>query len=415
MRCPIPVGPQPRLLRQDVPCEVVRPMTEKPVLITGAGHLALRIRRRAAAQGYRVLNLSHDAVESQDRQGLRLDAMAHALGDTDLDALSMAFLVDDRDGHNLELVTALISRGKNLPIVVSLFNENIAPHLQAAHPRIKVLNPARVAAPAFIGALHTPLTHELRYEPAKIHEDRTPGRVDRLIGILMAAFLGLVVAATSYFHVAEHLSWLNASYFVVVTIATVGYGDISLLNSSTVSKLVGIGLIVGSTAFIWVIFSLTVDNIIKKRVQLALGRRKYSRKGHVILCGLGRLGYFIGEGLLRQGERVLIVEKNEHAAAIDHFRSLGADVYIGDARLPRVLQDVGVMRAKALYSVVDNDLTNLEIGLNGRSFAPNLRLVLRIFDESMSERIKEDLDIHLSFSVSAIVAEEFFSAVTAGK
>ena len=126
---------------------------------------------------------------------------------------------------------------------------------------------------------------------------------------------------------------------------------------------------------------------------------------------LGRLGYFICEGLLDAGEKVLIVEKEETSAAIDHFRSRGAEVYIGDARMPRVLLDVGVTRAKALYSVVDNDFTNLEIGLNARSFAPVLRLILRIYDESMSGRIKDNLDIHLTFSMTAIADEKFFQAL----
>ena len=58
---------------------------------------------------------------------------------------------------------------------------------------------------------------------------------------------------------------------------------------------------------------------------------------------------------------------------------------------PRVLRDVGVTRAKALYSVINNDFANLEIGLNARSFAPDLRLILRIFDEAMSAQLKDTL------------------------
>ena len=195
-----------------------------------------------------------------------------------------------------------------------------------------------------------------------------------------------------------------------MTVATVGYGDITLLNASAATKLVGIGLILTSTCFIWMIFSLTVDNIIKRRVQLALGRKRYSLSGHVILCGLGRLGFFIAEGLLKQGEKLLIVEKNENSPTIEYFRSRGADVYIGDARLPRVLQDVGVTRAKALYSVINSDYANLEVGLNARSFVPGLRLILRIFDESMSQRIKKHLDVHLTFSMTAIADEQFLAA-----
>ena len=159
------------------------------------------------------------------------------------------------------------------------------------------------------------------------------------------------------------------------------------------------------------IFSLTVDRIIKRRVQLALGRRSYTHRDHVIVCGLGRLGYFVAEGLLARGERVLIVERNEDSATVEHFRSLGADVYIGDARLPRVLHEVGVARAKAVYAVINNDFTNLEIGLNARTFAPDLRLVLRIFDDAMSARLREQLDVQLIYSMTAIADDKVFRAM----
>ena len=162
------------------------------------------------------------------------------------------------------------------------------------------------------------------------------------------------------------------------------------------------------------IFSLTVDSIINKRAELSMGRKKYSYKDHIILCGLGKLGYFIAEELLQKGEKVIIVEKNEDSPVIDYFRNLGANVYIGDARLPRVLEDVGVKNAKALFSVINNDYSNIEVGLNARSFEPNLRLILRIFDESMSEKIKDNLDIHLTFSMSNIADEIFFATLKKG-
>ena len=386
-------------------------VTPQPVLIIGSGHLAYRIRKLAAAHDYTVHPLSHDLFRSQNTDEPAYDVIARALHDLDLASLSMVFLVDDEDERNLQLLIALTSQQKDLPIVASLFNENIAPHLQAAYPNIRVLNPAKIAASAFIGALDTPLTHSLRYVSAKVAEEPPPPRADYLIRELVGGFLVLIAAATTYFHIAEDLSWLDALYFVTVTVATVGYGDISLRDSDAASKVAVIGLIFASSIFIWMIFSLTVDRIIKQRVQHALGRKKYTRKGHVILCGLGRLGYFVAEGLLDRGENLLIIEKNEDSPTIEYFRSRGADVYIGDARLARVLQDVGVTRAKALFSVVSNDLVNLEIGLNARSLRSDLRLILRIFDESMSTRLKEQLDIHLTFSTSAIADEKFFSSI----
>jgi voltage-gated potassium channel Kch len=386
-------------------------MTASRVILVGAGHLAHRIRLLAIARGFDVVLLSRNDVRPESAGEPTFESIVRLLRDVDLATVSAAYLVDDRDEVNLEFLLALLSIDQRLPVVLSLFNENISPHLQAANPNVRVLNPARIAAPDFIAALDAPITHTLRYRAIRGGDEPARRSVDPLITRLSLGFATLLVAATAYFHGAQHLSWIDSLYFVIVTVATVGYGDINLLSAGTTAKLVGIGLILGSTCFIWMIFSLTVDRIIKRRVQLALGRRTYSHRDHVIVCGLGRLGYFIAEGLIARGERVLIVERNEDAPSIEHFRTRGADVYVGDARLPQVLQQVGVTRAKALYSVVNNDFTNLEIGLNARTFEPNLRLVLRIFDDAMAARIREQLDIHLTFSMSAIADEKMFGAM----
>lgn len=386
-------------------------MAMRAVLIIGSGHLAHRLEKLMRDRGDPVTHLTDDAFAKTRSADLTFDAIAQAVNDVDLASLRMAYLVDDRDERNLGMAIALVSLCPELHVTAALFNESVAPHLQAANPRITILNPAKIAAPAFINALDVPLRRTLRYTPAPWRGLSAISRSDRLVTRLVAAFGVMAAAAVTYFHFAEHLSWIDSAYFVVVTVATVGYGDINLLNAGTFSKVVGIGLILASTVFIWMIFSLTIDAIIKRRVQLALGRKRYDHKDHVILCGLGRLGSFIAEGLLARGERVLIIEREESAPAIDMFRQRGADVYVGDARLPRVLDDAAVGHAKAVYSVINNDYTNLEIGLNARSFRPDLRLILRIFDDAMSRRIKESLDIHLVFSMTGIADERFLDTL----
>ncbi len=381
------------------------------VIVVGAGHLAHRVALLARASGSEVALLARDTRTAAASGTPTFVSIVEMLRDLDPSTLSAAYLVDDFDEVNLEYLIALLTVDPRMPVVLSLFNENIAPHLQAANPNVRVINPAKMAAPTFVEALDVPLSYTLRYVPVRTAKDQAVQTFDPLITKLSVGFATMVLAATVYFHSALVLPWVDAFYFVMVTVATVGYGDINLLGAQASTKLVGVGLILGSTFFIWMIFSLTVDRIIKRRVQLALGRRQYSDSGHVIVCGLGRLGFFIAKALIARGERVLVVEQREESFNIEFLRSLGADVYIGDARLPRVLQEVGVMRAKALYSVINSDFTNLEIGLNARTFEPHLRLVLRIFDDAMSARIREQLDIHLTFSMTAIVDNLVFDAV----
>jgi Trk K+ transport system NAD-binding subunit len=125
--------------------------------------------------------------------------------------------------------------------------------------------------------------------------------------------------------------------------------------------------------------------------------------------GLGRLGYFIAEELIQKGEKIVIIESNEDSASTRYFRSIHIDVYNGNARHPQVLQDAGAKHCRALISAIGDDSTNLEIGLNARFFQAEIMLVLRIFDESMAEVIREKFDIHLTNSMSLICAEKFAS------
>jgi len=129
----------------------------------------------------------------------------------------------------------VISLFKNIKIAASVFNENMAPHLQAAHPNLTIFNPAKIAAIKFVEALDEPVTRRLRYTPVQHEEVKSQQGSDKLIMILGFSFVGLLTLATFYFHYSEKLSLLNSFYFVIVTVATVGYGDISLVNASPVS------------------------------------------------------------------------------------------------------------------------------------------------------------------------------------
>ena len=386
-------------------------MTNERVLIFGSGHLARRVTKLAEKAGSEVVILPAADAAVVENNGLPFEGLIERLRSIKPETLSKAFLIDDEDEHNMQVMLALMFIHTTLPITISLFNENITPHIKAAHPHIVVVNPARMAAPLFVDALTKPITRNLHYAPKTV-EAKDKFKSDNLIEWLALSFFAICALVTTYFKIAEGLSWLDATYFVVVTIATVGYGDINLLNSVWQSKLVAIALILCSTFFIWIIFSLTIDRIIKKREQLSLGHKKYQYKDHVILCGLGRLGYFIVEELLKRGEKVLIVEIDENSPAIEIFRRQGVPTYVGNARLLSTLEDANVSKAKALISVISNDYLNLEIGLNARSQQPNLRVILRVFDDQVATNIKNVLDIQLALSMSALVDDLVFETVS---
>ena len=386
------------------------PTTEK-ILIFGSGHISLRLKILLEEKGYRVTHINHSVLDGNKNSESAFADVQDLLDTVDFSNLKMIYIVDDLDNHNLEFLLAVISKEKDTPITVSLFNENVSPHLRSAYSNITVLNPAEIASNDFIKALYVSVKHDLKYVPPRFEETPHVHSFDKLLVKLITGFILMILGSAVFFHFENNLSWLDSFYFVVVTICTVGYGDISLLGSSNLSKLFGIFLMLGSTVFIWTTFSLIIDQLLKQRVEISLGRKKYNLKEHIILCGLGRVGYFVAEKLVSAGEKVIIIENNNDSSYIDYFRNKGGYVFVADARIPKVLQDAGVINAKAVISLINDDAKNLEIGLNARSFNPDIRLILRIFDNKIAEEIKEHLDIHLTLSMSEIAVKEFLKQI----
>jgi siroheme synthase (precorrin-2 oxidase/ferrochelatase) len=377
-------------------------MKNKSVLIFGTSHLAFRLHKKLKAQHDAVIYCSMNQLNEVSDEDSFAENIATYFSKILVDDIKMIFVLDDQDEHNLQICISILALQNKIPMYASLFNENLIPHLQQISSHLTILNRAKIAAPIFVAAIEKKLERK-EMPTSNVHFQNEQGnKKNSLIFKLVISLLGVLFLAISYFHVVEKMSIIDSIYFVVTTATSTGYGDINLLKSPYYSKIAGIILMLSSTIFIWMIFSLTIDSFLKQRMQIALGRKKYSLKGHVILCGLGKVGYFIIEELLQKNEKVIIVEINENSKHIEHFKSLGAEVYIGDAKSFKVMNDVNVREAKALLTVIDDDATNLEIALNARSINQHLRIILRIFDEEMTKHIKGLLNIELSFSASTI-------------
>jgi hypothetical protein len=385
-------------------------MNKHIVLIIGDGHLAYRLKSLFVKQSkYSVIHTSLEELNATEQSVYLLENIESFMSKIDSASVVMAYLIDEKDENNLQMIIALTSTYPAVAITAALFNENLIPHLQKKHNNLSVLNPAKIAAPVFVDMLYTKTDTYINTSIELTAEITASKYHFTLVQKLLLLFIGVLFSAVCFFHFYEKLSWINSLYFVVVTAASVGYGDINVLQSGIISKVAVILLIVSSTVFIWMIFSLTIDRFLKQRIELALGRKKYNFSNHIILCGLGRLGYFIVEELIKRNEKIIIIEQNEGARHLDYFRHRGVNIYIGDGRLPKVLSDTGIAKAKALISVISNDFVNVEIGLNSQVFQPNLKLILRIFDEQMAKKIKEQLNITHTLSLSAITDENFYA------
>lgn len=129
--------------------------------------------------------------------------------------------------------------------------------------------------------------------------------------------------------------------------------------------------------------------------------------GHVILCGLGKVGLRVLEQLLRLGEDVVVLEKDADSQNLAYAEKHGVPVLIGDGRQASVLEDLNVAQAKSIIAATDDDLANLEMALDARKAQPNIRVVMRMYDQELAQKIRESFDIHLAFSTSAVAAPLF--------
>lgn len=126
--------------------------------------------------------------------------------------------------------------------------------------------------------------------------------------------------------------------------------------------------------------------------------------GHVIVCGVGHVGYRVIEELHRIGEEIVAIEQDEKSSFIEVIREKGVPVHIGDARRDELLEHVGVKRAKAVVCATSDDLANLEIALDAKRMHPDVRVVMRMFDQRLAGKVGGALGLDQSFSTSAVAA-----------
>ena len=114
-----------------------------------------------------------------------------------------------------------------------------------------------------------------------------------------------------------------------------------------------------------------------------------SLKGHVVVCGAGRVGYRVTSQLRAMGLEVIVIEKAEDAAFVSVLRDEQVPVLIDDTRSPQCLPRTNMKDASAIVCATDDDLANLNIALDARRLKPDIRVVIRLFDEDLVSKVRD--------------------------
>jgi len=133
---------------------------------------------------------------------------------------------------------------------------------------------------------------------------------------------------------------------------------------------------------------------------------------HIVLIGLGHLGYRVAQRLHEMGKGVVVVELNLGTHTTAAARDMGIPVIQGDARHPGTLEAANIQDAHTIILASQDDAMNLQIALRARSLNPNIQVVIRIFDEDFAQALREQ------FGFTALSATEMaapvFAAAAAG-
>ncbi len=130
-------------------------------------------------------------------------------------------------------------------------------------------------------------------------------------------------------------------------------------------------------------------------------------RGHVVLCGLGRVGLRTLQQLLRLGENVAVLEKDADCPNLAFARKHQVPVLIGNGREEGIFEALNIKDAKSIILATNDDLANLEMALDARKDNEDIRVVMRMFDQELASKIRDAFDIHLAFSTSAQAAPLF--------
>ncbi|MDR3476447.1 MAG: NAD-binding protein [Gammaproteobacteria bacterium] len=130
-------------------------------------------------------------------------------------------------------------------------------------------------------------------------------------------------------------------------------------------------------------------------------------KDHVIICGLGNIGFRTFELLIQAHQHIAVISDTTHDEWRWQVEKAGAEFYAGDARNDTLLVQAGIQHAKAILAVTNHDMVNVSIAMEARNLNPNIRIIARMYDTDLGDHIAEAFGVHQVFSTSELAAPIF--------
>jgi voltage-gated potassium channel len=209
--------------------------------------------------------------------------------------------------------------------------------------------------------------------------------------IYTAIFLMVFILLVGVFgyKIISGYSWIDATYMTVITMTTVGFGEVVPLDDQ--SKIFTIFLILSSVLIMGYALSIITEYILSKNNVEELKYKRMQKKidslkNHVVICGYGRNGKQAARKLLAYNKSFVIIERNKEME--ERLQQDNVPYVIGNANEDDVLMQAGIDRASSFISALPNDADNLFVVLSTRQINKNINIISRASNESSYDKLK---------------------------
>lgn len=211
-------------------------------------------------------------------------------------------------------------------------------------------------------------------------------RTKIFIGLAMIVTI-MIIGVLGYM-IIEGDNFLNALYMTVITISTVGFGEIHKLSQP--GKIFTILLIIISfTTYAYALTTISVHffdgqlNLILK----GYGTKTFKKmKNHIIICGYGRNGQQVAKELKVLNEQFLVIDQSHDEVVKNQDKTIS--LIEGDATQDEILLKANIKTAKSLISTLPIDADNLYVVLTARALNPDLVIISRASNESTELKLR---------------------------
>jgi voltage-gated potassium channel len=198
--------------------------------------------------------------------------------------------------------------------------------------------------------------------------------------IFATIMLTLIVSmGTAGYMILEKWNFLDSLYMTVITLTTVGFGEVHPVNDQ--GRILTMTILVSGLGVVGYLIGTLTQIVVEGQLLRIMGRKKLERKieklkDHIIICGYGRVGRIICEEIYRSKPTALVVIDTDSTVTAK-IEEDGHLYLLGDATEERFLLRAGIRRAKGLATALDSEADNVYITLTAKGLNPNLYIIAR--------------------------------------